>query len=70
MPVSWSVSLPADPPASSVPVESDGARVDPRLIPLLDYLAKLFALECRRQAQAAGAGSAPAEPSAREDGSS
>lgn len=51
-----------------VPNKGDGARPDPRLIPLLDHLAKLLAAHCRREAEAAAAGAVPELAPPRKEG--
>lgn len=53
-----------------VPAKDDGARPDARLVPLLDYVAKLLALECQRRARpGVSAPAASADPPF-QDGSS
>ena len=50
--------------------QDDGARPDPRLIPLLDYVVKVLAHECQRRAQPdVSAPAVPANPPS-QDGSS
>lgn len=53
-----------------VPAKGDAARPDARLTPLLDYLVRLLAAECRRRAEADASASGGAPAPAGKDGSS